>query len=145
MLTGAIIGGIIGVLVLVFSYFLKEQRFNKILRSITDPALEYAAQFNYASPKRYKNSWKYYDSYGALYVIGKTAYYKSNETASPDIFNLAECTVQAEADWRKLKWFSITKPGGEKFYFNSNKMGAFVNNSDETLKGLSALQARKAS
>ena len=145
MLTGAIIGGIIGVLVLVFSYFLKEQRFNKIVRSISDPAIEYAAQFNYASPKRYKNSWKYYDSYGALYVIGKTAYYKSNETAAPDIFNLAECTVQAEADWRKLKWFSIAKPGGEKFYFNSNKMGAFVNNSDETLKGLSALQARKAS
>ena len=145
MIVGGIIGGIIGVLILVLSYFLKEQRFNKIVRSVTDPAIEYAAPFNYASPKRYKNSWKYYDSYGALYVIGKTAYYKSNETAAPDIFNLAECTVQAEADWRKLKWFSITKPGGEKFYFNSNKMGAFVNNSDETLKGLSALQARKAS
>ena len=86
MLTGAIIGGIIGVLVLVFSYFLKEQRFNKIVRSITDPAIEYAAQFNYASPKRYKNSWKYYDSYGVLYVIDKTAYYKSNETAAFSFF-----------------------------------------------------------
>jgi hypothetical protein len=143
MLVGAIIGGIIGVLVLVFAYFLREQRFNKILRSLGNEPLEYAAQFNYASAGRYRNSWKYYDSYGALYVIGKTAYYKSSETAAPVVFNLDECTVQAESEWRKLKWFSITRPGGEKFYFNSNKMGAFVNNSDETLKALAVIQAKK--
>lgn len=143
MLIGAIVGGIIGVLVLFLSFYLKEQRFNKIMKSIGSTVTDYAAQFNYTSPARYKNSWKFYDSYGALYVIGKTVYYKRSETAEPVVFNLAECAVQAEADWRKLKWFSITKPGGEKFYFNSSKMGAFVNNSDETLKGLAAIQAKK--
>lgn len=142
MLIGGIIGGIIGVLILVFSYFLKEQRFNKILRSVTDPAIEYAAQFNYASSIRYKKSWKYYDSFGALYVIGKTAYYKEGETASPIVFNLSDCTVQAEENWRALKWFSISKPGGEKYFFNSNKMGAFKNNSDETLKALALIKSK---
>ncbi len=145
MIVGGIIGGIIGVLILVLSYFLKEQRFNKIVRSVTDPAIEYAAPFNYASPKRYKNSWKYYDSYGALYVIGKTAFYKEGETAIPVVFNLSECTVQAEANWRALKWFSISKTGGEKYFFNSNKMGAFVNNSDETLKALTLIKSKTSS
>lgn len=144
ILTGAIIGAIIGLLVVVFNFFAKEQRFNKVLRSIKDPA-EYAALFHYASFKRYKNSFKFFDSYGVLYMAGKMVYYKTSESALPVFsFNLDECTVQQEADWRMLKWFSISTPAGEKYYFNSHKMGAFKNNSDETLKGLAALQAKKA-
>lgn len=142
MLMGAIIGGIIGLLVVVFMFFSKEQRFNKVLRSIKEP-LEYAGLYHYASAGRYKNSFKFFDSYGVLYLVGNTAYYKVSETATPVAFNLSECTVQQEADWRMLKWFSITKPGGEKFYFDSHKMGAFRNNSDETLKGLAALKAKQ--
>jgi hypothetical protein len=86
---------------------------------------------------------KFYDSYGILYLIGKTVYYKAKENETPQSFNLADCTVQAEPDWRMLKWFSITTPSGQKYYFNSHKMGAFKNNSDETLKGLEVLK-RKA-
>lgn len=144
MLMGAIIGGIIGLLVVVFLFFSKEQRFNKVLRSIKEP-MDYAALYHYASAGRYKNSFKFFDSYGVLYLSGKTAYYKTSETATPIAFNLAECTLQQEADWRMLKWFSITTPSGEKFYFDSHKMGAFKNNSDETLKGLAALKAKQAS
>ena len=145
MLTGAIIGAIIGLLVVVFSFFAKEQRFNKVLRSITDPGLEYTALYHYASSKRYKNSFKFFDSYGVLYLVGKTVYYKTSETGTPLAFNLAECTVQQEGDWKWLKWFSITTPAGEKYYFNSNKMGAFKNNSDETLKGFAAIKAKMTS
>lgn len=145
MLVGGIIGGIVGLLVVVFSFFAKEQRFNKVLRSITEPGLEYAELYHYASPKRYKNSFKFFDSYGVLYLIGKNAFYKTTPSSTPVSFNLSECTAQQEADWRKLKWFSITNPTGEKFYFNSNKMGAFINNSDETLKGLAAIKAKMAS
>lgn len=141
MLIGAIIGGIIGLLVVVFNFFAKEQRFNKVLRSITVP-MEYAALYHYASFKRYKNSFKFFDSYGVLYLTGKTVFYKTSETGSPLSFNLEECSVQAEPDWRMLKWFSIQTPAGEKFYFNSHKMGAFKSNSEETLKGLAALQAK---
>lgn len=144
ILTGAIIGGIIGLLVVVFNFFAKEQRFNKVLRSIKEP-VEYAALFHYASFKRYRNSFKFFDSYGVLYLVGKMVYYKTSESAAPVFsFNLDECTVQKEADWRMLKWFSISTAVGEKYYFNSHKMGAFKNNSDETLKGLAALQAKKA-
>ena len=141
MLIGAIIGGIIGLLVVVFNFFAKEQRFNKVLRSISVP-MEYAALYHYASFKRYKNSFKFFDSYGVLYVTGKTVFYKTSETGSPLSFNLEECSVQAEPDWRMLKWFSIQTPAGEKFYFNSHKMGAFKSNSEETLKGLAALKAK---
>ena len=145
MLTGAIIGAIIGLLIVVFTFFAKEQRFNKVLKSITEPAMEYAALYHYASFKRYKNSYKFFDSYGVLYLIGKTVYYKTSEREPPITFNLEECTVQQEPDWRWLKWFSITTPAGEKYYFNSNKMGALKNSSDETLKGFAAIKAKMAS
>lgn len=143
MLVGAIIGGIIGLLVVVFTFFAKEQRFNKVLRSINVP-MEYTALYHYASFKRYKNSFKFFDSYGVLYLSGKTVFYKTSETGTPFSFNLEECSVQSEPDWRMLKWFSIQTPAGEKFYFNSHKMGVFKSNSEETLKGLAALKAKQA-
>ncbi len=59
-------------------------------------------------------------------------------------FDLTQCTAQLEPNWRMLKWFSITTPTGEKHYFDSHKMGAFVNNSDETLKGFAAVKAKMA-
>lgn len=140
--TGAIIGGVIGLLVVVFTHFSKEQKFNKLLKTLSDPGVEYTALYHYASFKRYKSSFKFFDNYGIFYVIGKMAYYKAGENQQPFSFDLNECSVQAEPDWRWLKWFSITTPAGEKFYFNSHKMGAFKNNSDETLKGLAVLQAK---
>ena len=145
MLIGGIIGGIIGLLIVVFNFFFKEQRFNKVLKSITEPAMEYAALYHYASFKRYKNSFKFFDSYGVLYLVGKTVYYKTTEAATPLEFNLADCSVQQEPDWRLLKWFSITTPAGEKFYFNSHKMGVLKSNSEETLKGLAVIKAKMAS
>ncbi len=144
MLIGAIIGGIIGLLVVVFIFFSKEQRFNKILRTITDP-MEYAALYHYASSSRFRSGFKFFDSYGVLYIAGNKVYYKTSETGTPLSFNLNECTVQEEKDWRMMKWFSISTPAGEKHYFNSHKMGAFKNNSDETLKGLAALKAKQVS
>lgn len=143
VIVGGIIGGIIGLIAVVIIFFAKEQKFNKILRTIKDP-IEYAALYHYASFKRYKVSFKFFDSYGVLYISGNNAYYKTSETGTPVSFNLKECTVQQEADWRMLKWFSITTPAGEKFYFDSHKMGAFKNNSDETLKGLAALKAKQS-
>ncbi len=142
MLTGAIIGGIIGLLIVVFMFNAKEQRYKSVMKTITEP-VDYSALYHYASFKRYKQSVKFFDSYGVLYLVGKKVFYKTSTTATPEEFDLAECDVQAEADWRMLKWFSITRPSGEKFYFNSQKMGLFKNNSDETLKGLAVLQSKK--
>jgi hypothetical protein len=144
ILESAILGGVIGLVVYFVTYSMKEQKFKKLMKSITEQ-VDYLAFYHYASFKRYKNSFKFFDSNGVLYVKDKTVFYKTSETGTPLSFNLTECSVQAEADWRMLKWFSITTPAGEKYYFNSNKMGGFKNNSDETLKGLAALQAKKAS
>jgi len=144
MIMGAIIGGIIGLLVVVFTFFSKEQRFNKVLSSITGP-MEYTALYHYASAKRYKHSFKFFDSYGVLYLVGMNLYYKTSPTGTPVSFDLTACTVQAEEDWRWLKWFSVTTADGEKYYFDSHKMGVFKNNSDETLKGLAAIKAKMAS
>ena len=94
MLTGAIIGGIVGLLVVIFSFFIKEQRFNKVLKSITDPGIQYAALFHYASANRYQKSFKFFDSYGVLYLVGNTVYYKTSTTGTPVAFNLAECKLQ---------------------------------------------------
>ena len=143
ILEGAIIGAVVGVATMIVSTSAKNQRFSKLMKSITDPAVEYAALYHYASFKRYKKSFKFFDSYGVLYMIGKMAHYKTRENEMPVSFNLAECTVQAEPDWRMLKWFSINTPAGEKFYFNAHKIGAFKNNSDETLKGLAALKSKQ--
>jgi hypothetical protein len=142
MLTGAIVGAIVGLLVVVFNFFIKEQRFNKVLRSIREPGMEYSALYHYASFKRYKNSFKFFDSFGVLYLMGNTVYYKTAEGNVPLAFNMAECKIQMEPEWRWLKWFSITTPAGEKYYFNSHKMGAFKNNSDETVTGYDAIKAK---
>lgn len=144
VVTGAIIGGVIGLVVVVIMFFAKEQRFNNVMKSITGP-VDYAALYHYASFKRYKNSLKFFDSYGVLYLAGKTVYYKVSPAATPVSFDLSVCTVQQEPDWRMLKWFSITTPAGEKFYFDSHKMGLFKNNSEETLKGLAAFKAKQTS
>lgn len=144
ILEGAIIGGVIGLIVVVVTASAKDQKYKKLLKTITQP-IEYSGLYHYASFKRYKNSFKFFDSYGVLYLVGKMVYYKTSENGEPLAFNLDECSVQQEANWRMLKWFSITTPAGEKFYFDSNKMGALVNNSDETYKGLAVLQAKKTS
>src|SRR5215207_7501942 len=133
-MSGAIIGGIVVLITILIIYYLKGQRFKKLLNTVPDA--EYAALYHYASYKRFKKGAKYFDSYGLLYVIGKTVYYKASENESPLTFDLTQCTAQQEPNWRMLKWFSITTPVGEKHYFDSHKMGAFVNNSDETLRGL---------
>ena len=139
--TGAIIGGI-GVLIgVVIVFTAKEQRYKKLLKSISEP-VEYSALYHYASFKRFRNSVKFFDSYGILYLIGKTVYYKTKVEETPLSFDLSVCSVQQEPDWRFLKWFSITTPAGEKFYFDSQKMGLLKNNSDETLKGLAAIKAK---
>ena len=145
ILTAAIVGGIIGLLVAVFTYFAKEQRFNSVLRSIKEPGMSYAALYHYATPSRYRKSFKYFDSYGILYLVGKMLYYKTSPTAVPMSFDLEHCSVQQEPDWRWLKWFSVTTHVGEKHYFNSHKMGAFKNDSGETLKGLRAIETAKLS
>lgn len=144
ILVGGIIGGLIGALVAFLNASAKSKRYKNIMKTITEP-VEYSALYHYASFKRYKTSFKYYDSYGALYVVGKTAYYKAGENENPVVFNLTDCTVQPEPEWRWLQWFSITTPAGEKFYFNSSKLGTFKNNSDETLAGLTFLQSKMMS
>jgi hypothetical protein len=67
LLIGAVIGAITGVVVMLLVYFLKQQRFNAVRKSITDPGVEYAALFHYASDKRFKKAFKFFDSYGALW------------------------------------------------------------------------------
>ncbi|HQX96456.1 MAG TPA: hypothetical protein PLT02_06105, partial [Chitinophagaceae bacterium] len=76
MLTGAIIGGIVGLFIVMFMFNAKEQRYKKVMKSITQP-VEYSALYHYASFKRYKQSIKFFDSYGVLYLIGNTVYYKT--------------------------------------------------------------------
>ena len=142
MLTGAIIGLIVGLIVLFMNNQAKQKKFNTIRQGLPASGVDYAALYHYASPDRFRKSIKFFDSYGVLYLIGDTAYYKTSENAEPVKFNLKECTVQPEEIWRGMKWFSITTPSGEKYYFNSHKTGAFVNNSDETIKGLAAFHAK---
>lgn len=144
IIIGAIIGGIIGLVVVILMFFIKNQKYKRIMKTITSP-VEYSALYHYASFKRYKNSMKFFDSFGVLYLVGKTVYYKVKESEPPFEFNLSECSVQQEPDWRMLKWFSITRPSGEKFYFNSQKMGFLKNNSEETLKGLAIFRAKQTS
>ena len=142
VLTGAIVGGIAGLVGVVFVYFRKDQKFNKLLRSVKEPQMGYHAFYHYASFKRFRNSIKFFDSNGILYLVGNTLYYKSAENATPVMFNLAECSVQMEKDWKMLKWFSVTTPAGEKYYFNSHAMGALKNDSSETVRGYEAISAK---
>jgi hypothetical protein len=144
ILQGAIIGavgGLIGVFVVNSS---KKNKFNSIRKTVTDPNVEYMGDFHIASASRYGKSMKFFDSFGALYLIGNMLYYKSAVTATPLMFNLKECTVQQEPNWRMLKWFSVTTPVGEKYYFNSYKMGAVTNNSDETYRAMEIFKKKTA-
>lgn len=142
MLTGALFGAIGAVIGIIIVLIARSQKFNSLKASLKEPGVEYSALFYYASPERYQKSLKVYDSVGILYLVGRTVYYKSKTSATPWVFNLSECRVQQEADWRKLKWFSITAPNGQKYYFDSYKMGAFSNDSSETLRALSLIQSK---
>ena len=143
MLTGAILGAIGALIGIIFVIAARKQKFNKLMASVTDPAVQYSALFYYASPNRFQKNMKVYDSYGILYLIGNTVYYKTTASGNPVAFNLKECTLQMEPNWRNLKWFSITTPTGEKHYFDSFKPGAFVNNSDETVKAFNLFISKK--
>ncbi len=140
--TGAIIGGIGGLIGVMAVYGIKDQKYKKILKSITEPGVEYSGLYHYASFKRYKQSAKFFDTFGVLYVIGNKVYYKWKADEAPISFDMSVCSVQKEPDWRWLKWFSIITPAGEKFYFDSHKMGLLKNNSDETLKGLAIISKK---
>lgn len=145
MLEGALfgaIGGIIGIVIVLIS---RKQKFGNLKRSVNIPGVEYSGFFYYASSKRYQKSFRIYDSSGLLYLIGNTVYYKTSAVGNPIAFNLNECTLQMEPDWRRLKWFSITTPSGEKYYFDSYQMGAFSNDSSETLKAFNVLNAKTTS
>ena len=140
MLEGAIIGGVVGLATVFLIYWQKGNRFKKLVKTV--PNADYAALYHYASYNKFKKGAKYFDSFGLLYIIGNMLYYKASEKGTPLTLDLTQCTAQQEDNWRMLKWFSVTTPVGEKHYFNSHKMGAFVNNSDETLKGLAEIQAK---
>ncbi len=142
MLVGAICGAIGAIIGIIIVFISRQQKYTKLTTSIMEPGVEYSAPFYYASASRYQKALKVYDSYGILYLIGRTVYYKTNASATPWAFNLAECRVQEEADWRKLKWFSITTPTGEKYYFDSYKMEAFANDSNETLRALALIRSK---
>ena len=144
-LIGAICGAVgaaIGLIIIVVS---RQQKFNNIKKSITDTGVEYLAPFFYCSANRYQKTLKVFDSYGVLYLIGNTVYYKTNPTAAPWAFNLAECKLQQEQNWRRLKWFSFTTSTGDKYYFDSYKMQLFGNNSEETIKALNLFQSKQMS
>ena len=141
ILEGAIIGAVAGGAAVLFTYSAKTQKYKKLLKTISGP-IDYSGLYHYASSKRYKNQTKFFDSYGILYLSGKIVYYKANANEAPLAFDLSVCSVQQEADWRRLKWFSITTPAGEKFYFDSHKLGFLQNDSSETLKGLAAIKAK---
>ena len=145
MLEGALFGAIGGIIGIVIVLIVKKQRSGSLTKSINMPGVEYSGFFYYASPKRYGNSFKIYDSTGVLYLIGNIVYYKTNTTGAPIAFDLSICRLQMEPDWRRLKWFSITTPNGEKYYFDSYQMGAFSNDSSETVRAFNVLNAKTMS
>jgi hypothetical protein len=141
-LIGAIVGAVVGVAMVIIIFQTRKQKYDKIMKSITSEGVEYSALFYYASSSRYKKSFKFFDSYGALYLIGSNLYYKTSTVQPPMTFDLAESKLQQESNWRLLKWFSITTPTGEKHYFDSQKMGLFINNSDETVRALNLYKSK---
>lgn len=142
MLTGALFGAIGAIIGIIIVMAMKSQKTNSLRKSVATLPVEYSGFFYYASPNRFQKSFKIFDSTGLLYLIGNTVYYKTSTVGNPVAFNLLECKVQQEPDWRRLKWFSITTPSGQKYYFDSYKMGAFSNNSDETIKAVNLFQSR---
>jgi len=142
MLEGALYGAIGGVIGIIIVLIMKKQKTTSLMRSVKDQGVEYSGFFYYASPTRFQRSFKIYDSTGLLYLIGNTVYYKTSTMGSPIAFNLLECKVQLEPDWRRLKWFSITNAAGQKYYFDSYKMGALSNNSDETMRAFNLFKSK---
>ena len=142
MLTGAIfgaIGAVIGIIIVMIS---RQQKTANLMKSIAGLQAEYAGFFYCAFANRYQRSLKVYDLTGLLYLIGNTVYYKTSSAGNPMTFNLSDCNLQLEPDWRRLKWFSITTPAGEKYYFDSYKMGAFSTDSNETIKAFNLFKSK---
>ena len=51
IIEGAIIGGVIGLVVVVVTFSAKEAKYKKLLKTITEP-IEYSGLYHYASFKR---------------------------------------------------------------------------------------------
>ena len=144
ILTGAIIGGIIGLLVVVFNFFAKEQRFNKSITQHKRTSRIMQRFFITPPFKRYRNSFKSFDSYGVLYLVGKWCTIKPVKALPRFFFQsrwmyqykrkltgaYAEMVFNQHSRWRKIL-FQLTK-------------WAPLKNSDETLKGLAAAAGKKA-
>ncbi len=143
MLSGAILGALIGLIVVIVMNNMRQSAFKKIKNSLANERIDYIVPAYHASASRFKKSMKIYDSYGAIYIKGNKAYYQSNRNSMPLEFDITQSDIVLEPKWRKLNWLSIASVVGNKEYFTSYKMGGFQNDSSATLEAYEKLKQIK--
>lgn len=144
MLGGAILGAIIGLIVVVVMNSMRQSAFKKIKDALAHERIDYIVPAYHASASRFNKSMKIYDSYGAIYIKGNKAYYQSNTSSMPMEFDIPQSDIVLEPKWRKLNWLSIASVVGNKEYFTSYKMGGFQNDSSATLEVFEKLKKIKS-
>lgn len=143
MLGGAIIGALIGLIVVIVMNSMRQSAFKKIKDRLVNERIDYIVPAYHASASRFKKSMKIYDSYGALYIKGNKAFYQSNNSSMPLEFDINQSEIELEPKWRKLNWLSIASVVGNKEYFTSYKIGGFQNDSSATLEAYEKLKQVK--
>lgn len=144
MLGGAILGALIGLVVVVIMNGMRQSAFKKIKNALANERIDYIIPAYHASASRFKKSMKIYDSYGAMYIKGNKVYYQSNSNSLPIEFDIQQSDIVLEPKWRKLNWLSIASVVGNKEYFTSYKMGGFANDSSATIEAYEILKKLKS-
>lgn len=126
MLEGAIIGLIIGVVMVIY----KRNQQKKVLAKINNDDLidqpDFAAFFHYASETTFnKKGLKFFDTNGAGTLNGKVFTYTPEQKNKPVVsINIEEVEISLAPEKRKMKWVEFVIKG-EKLYFTSFNQGAF--------------------
>jgi hypothetical protein len=144
MLGGAILGALIGLVVVIIMNGMRQSAFKKIKNALANERIDYIIPAYHASASRFKKSMKIYDSYGAMYIKGNKVYYQSNSNSLPIEFDIQQSDIVLEPKWRKLNWLSIASVVGNKEYFTSYKMGGFANDSSATIEAYEILKKLKS-
>lgn len=144
MLGGAILGALIGLIVVFIMNGQRQSAFKKIKNALVNEKIDYIVPAYHAAASRFKKSLKIYDSYGALYIKGNKLYYQSNSSSMPMEFDIQQSDVVLEPKWRKLNWLSVASVVGDKEYFTSYKMGGFANDSSATLEAYEKIKKVKS-
>lgn len=125
MLTGALIGVLVAVIVMMMRSNSERNALKKAMNPDVLDTPDYAAFFQYASESTFHKKMKFIDSNGALTISGTVVTYTPQQRNKSVIsFDITKTKLKKAPEKRKMKWLEVDLDG-TKHYFTTFKQNAF--------------------